>query len=856
VRRLVTREAVRLLTVTGPPGVGKTRLALAVAAELRPEFGDGACFVPLAAVRDPGAVLATVALSLGVEETGGQPLAAGLAAALRHRHLLLVLDNFEQVVGAAPDLAGLLAWCPRLTALVTSRVVLRVRGEHEYRLPPLDVPAAPDSTAGAGVVAPPARAAAVRLFAERARAADAAFALGPDTAAAVGEICRRLEGLPLAIELAAARSRLLPPPALLARLGRRLPLLSGGPRDLPERQRALGTAIAWSYDLLHPEHQALFRRLAVFARGCTVDAAGAVCGPAAGPLDSPPAAPPGREERHEGGAAGAAGAAGDGPGEGTDGAPTVLSGLEALLESSLLGRDAAGPTGEPRFVLLETLREYAAERLEAAGEAAAVGRRHAAYFLALAERAAPWLTSAGRDPWLARLEAEQDNLRAALAWSQSGPAVAADGGELGVRLAGTLWWFWHLRGAWSEGRAWLDGALALPWGGAPAAARARALCAAGALAFVQGDFAAARQRLDASVALYRALDDPRGLATALRHLGHVVLDDGDAAGAQALLAESVARFRALEDRWGLAFSLRWLGSALWAQGQDPAVVWDESLRLFRALGDRWGTGSVLDPIGKLAQARGDRATARALFEECLVLRRELGDPWGIGSVVFDLGQLLQEEGDLPGAAACYEESAAWLRGGGCTPSLVLVLGRQASLLLEQGDTRRATQVLTERVALSWGRGRQDEVADGLTQLATVAAREHRPDRAARLFGAAAAAREHDGGRGGAPLEAILHEPPGGFSLAGAAPPPDAHRPWLTRVRRQLGPRAFDEAWEHGRALPLDQLFSNTVAAGPAGSPPPSEARGAPGRTGSLGPASGRPASPGGRRRRSEPPFAV
>jgi hypothetical protein len=243
---------------------------------------------------------------------------------------------------------------------------------------------------------------------------------------------------------------------------------------------------------------------------------------------------------------------------------------------------------------------------------------------------------------------------------------------------------------------------------------------------------------------------------------------------------------------------------------------------------------VLDPLGKLAQARGDRATARARFEECLVLRRASGDPWGIGSVVFDLGQLLQEEGDLPGAAACYEESAAWLRGGGCTPSLVLVLGRQASLLLEQGDTRRAAQALTERVVLSRGRGRQDEVADGLAQLATVAARERRPARAARLFGAAAAAREHDGGRGGAPVEAILHEPPGGFSLAGAAARPDAHRPWLTRVRQRLGPRAFDEAWEQGRASPLDQLLSDAVAARPASSPPPSEAQAGPGRAGPPG----------------------
>ena len=432
-------EEARLLTLTGPGGTGKTRLALQAAADLLEEFEDAVFFVALATITDPALVASAIAGPLGVKESGDQPLEEGLKAYLRDRNLLLVLDNFEQVLEGAPLVGGLLDACPKLKVLATSRIPLRLYGEIEYPVPPL---ALPDPT-----VLPPLEVLtqyeAVRLFVERAKAVKGDFEITNESAPAVAEICARLDGLPLAIELAAARVRLLPPQKMLQRLGNRMKLLKGGARDLPTRQQTLRGAIDWSHDLLEEDEKTLFGRLSVFAGGRTLEAMEEICDPE-GDLDA-------------------------------------LEGVESLVGKSLLKQEE-GSGGEPRFVMLETVHEYAREKLKESGWAEEMQRLHAAYFLAMAEEAEPELRGPREQEWMDRLEAEHDNLRVALSWSLGG-----GDGVLGLRLAGALGQFWKVRGHFSEGRGWLEEALA-GCGEAPPDARARVLAESGNLAMDQGDF--------------------------------------------------------------------------------------------------------------------------------------------------------------------------------------------------------------------------------------------------------------------------------------------------------------------------------------------------------------------------------
>ena len=533
---------VRLLTLTGPGGVGKTRLALAVADDLGPAFADGAAFVDLSAVRDPGLVLPAVARALGRREAPGTPAPDALAAALRTRRLLLVLDNLEQVTGAAPAVAGLLAACPGLTVLATSRAPLRVRAEQEYPVPPL-APPERRPNAAAEVAGNPA----VALFDARARAVAPDFALTDANATAVGEICRRLDGLPLAIELAAARVKVLSPQALLARLSNRLAVLTTGARDQPERLRTMRATIAWSDDLLSPEEQALFRRLAVFAGGCTVEAAEAVIPPAG------------------------------------DCEVDVLEGIASLLDHGLLRR--ADDLGDgPRFGMLETIREFALERLETSGEADPIRRAHAAYFVDLAERSEPHLYGFEEAPtWLARLGAEHHNLRAALTWAEAQGEV-----ELSLRLGTALVPFWFTRGYPTEGRIWLERALAGTANAAPPM-RAKALMGAARLATQQGDYGRATLWAEESLALAEAAGDPRGVAGALHGLGTLAGDQGDHARATALNTRALGLYRACGDMRGAAFMLNNLGLVASRQGDlaRATTLLEEALALFRRIGDRW-----------------------------------------------------------------------------------------------------------------------------------------------------------------------------------------------------------------------------------------------------------------------------
>jgi len=726
------RDDIHLLTLTGPGGVGKTRLALEIAARIveakdrhASAFHDGAFFVNLAPVTDAELVPNTIAQTLDIKPTGTDTTLDALKTFLRDKRMLLVLDNFEQVARAAPQVAELLAACPHVTAIVTSRSRLRVNGERLLAVEPL----AQDS--------------AVALFAERAQAARPGFKLTDDNAAAIAEICRRLDGLPLAIELVAARVRLMLPKALLSRLitaqGRtQIQIVADGLSDLPARQKTLHDAIRWSYDLLQPNEQALFRRLGVFVGGWTLEAAEAISGDWRLETESPRGIGEGESPisnlSH-----------GDAP----QSPIPVWNSLTVLLDNNLVQEQAQpdGSDDELRFSMLETIREFALEQLAASSEEDTARRKHADHFIALAEQGDPSLTgTAEQTAWLNRLERDHDNIRAALRW-----LLEAQRATDAARLAGVAWRFWRFRAYLVEGRRWLEGAAAIqpaqPEGREQAAASAKLFHGLGALLWELNDAAPARQSFERSLAFARASESKVALMQSLDGLSAVSVDLGEWDHAEALIAEG--------------------------------------LPVARALGDQRGIINALNRLATMAFHRNDYDKARALFEESLAICRARGDETAICITLANLGQIAQALHKLDESALLLEESLALAHKLDLKLLIPQINENLTVLKLEQGDYESARARCVEALRKSHEQGQTYTLSNCLKYLAAIAVRQNRPERAATLLGASQTVLESTGGP---------RQPESQARYDGL----------VAEAHAQLDEAAFDTAFARGHALPVEQ----------------------------------------------------
>ena len=782
----------RLVTLVGPGGIGKTRLALAVASEVVHEFPDGVWLVALEALSDGGLVAPQIATTLGLRDEPGRTPQESLTRNLRAKRLLLVLDNCEHLLQASAEaVTHLLQQCAGLRFLVTSREALGVTGEILWVAPPLTVPdpkGLPQNPATLRRVLLGYE--GVQLFVERAQAVQMNFALTGDNVRAVAQVCARLEGIPLALELAAARVRAMTVVQMAERLDDHLGLLIGGSRTALSRQQTLRATIDWSYALLTELEQLVLARLSVFAGGWTLPAAESVCA-----------------------------------GTGIETAE-ILDMLTRLIDKSLVVfKDTPEELGG-RYRLLDMVRQYGAENLETPGETERVKARHRDYFLTLAEEAKPELTRADQGVWLERLEAERDNLRAALNWC----GAEEDGAKAGLQLAGALYRFWEMRGHYSEGRTYLAEALAREGADRRTIERARALNAAGALTYYQGDHLAARSLQEEGLAIFRELGDQQGVAWSLNDLGDVAGAQGNREAARALYEESLSIFRELGDRQGVASLLHHLGGifreqdnydearALYQQslrirrelGDRQGIAWSlhnlgnvagaqgdygearslqgEGLAIFRALGDRQGVAWSLNDMGDVIGAQGSRGTAGALYEESLSIFRELGNRQGVASLSRRLGRIAFEQRDYADARALYEESLAIFQELGNRQGVGWALSGLGDVTFEQGNYAAARSLYEESVRHLMELGDKRGVAECLGGLAAVMLWTSEEEKAVRLWGAANALRDSLG----APLS--LEERARQDNQVGQA-------------RSALGEATFTAVWEEGSALRWEKAVS-------------------------------------------------
>ena len=740
---LIRQPEVRLVTLIGTGGVGKTRLGLAVAQSLLSEFADGVCFVPLAPIRNAEQVIPTIARTLGLWEAADQPLLKQLQAALHERHLLLLLDNFEQVVPAAPALADLLTSCAHLSLLVTSRSALHLMGEYEFPVPPLatpDLTQLPDNQQLIHI-------AAAALFVMRAQAMQPNFRLTSANAQAIAEICVRLDGLPLAIELAAARSKLLPPQALLKRLSHRFEVLTGGAQNLPTRQQTLRNTLQWSYDLLTQEEQRLFRWLSVFVGGCTLEAAEAVC--------------------HDQG------------GQGMD----VLEGATSLLDKSLV-QQTVQEGEEPRLLLLETIREYGLELLQATGELLAAQHAHASYYLQLAEEAELQLQGPEQVAWQERLEHEHQNLRAAIYW-----ALSCGQSEVALRISSAVWVFWFRRGYPREGSIVLEHVLAASKA-APAPLRAKALVAAAPLAYVQVDMRRYGQILEALLSVAQELGDQRGIALARMGQGVIWAQRHPDAAIWAQLEERLADVRKYGDPLWITMMLFALGRRALKQGDfsRALALLEECLTRARAAGDLSSQSWALLFLGRLALTQGDLATAQTRLEEGLALSQRTGERSTIPYALTLQGWIRWRQGKTDEAGASFQEALRLYREQGtrfAVARLLLLLGHIA---VGEGDRAEARADYAESLAIAREIEFEGYTASSLKGLGVVAATEGQLSLAARLWGAAEPLQESQD----TSIPAAVNEPA------------------VQAARTQLGEQAFAAAWQEGRTMKLKQLIDDVL----------------------------------------------